>query len=118
MSAVHKCSIPNRDNLMQPIHMHLSQKVKTFSQFFPAFSKYRLKFEYFQTKKMTLIAYLSLRLRPVKIMVRYMCQSPASDYPSKRNMTNEFQLCLNLSSNTCTIFIDQRAGILVAKSFF
>ena len=37
MSAVEKCSLPNRDNLMQPIHVQLSQNVKTFSEFFPAF---------------------------------------------------------------------------------
>ena len=48
MSAVDKCSLPNRDNLMQPIHMQLSQKLKTFSGFFIAFSKSRLNFEYFQ----------------------------------------------------------------------
>ena len=50
MSGVDKCSLPNRDNLMQPIHMQLSQKLKTFSQFFPAFSKSRLNFEHFQKK--------------------------------------------------------------------
>ena len=50
MSAVDKCSLPNRDNLMQPIHMQLSQKVKNFSWFFPAFSKSRLNFEHFQKK--------------------------------------------------------------------
>ena len=33
MSAVDKCSLPNRDNLMQPIHMQLSQKVKNFCSF-------------------------------------------------------------------------------------
>ena len=49
-SAVDKCSLPNRDNLMQPIHMQLSQKLKTFSEFFPAFSKSRLNFEHFQKK--------------------------------------------------------------------
>ena len=48
MSAVDKCSLPNTDNLMQPIHMQLSQKLKTFSEFFPAFSKSRLNFEHFQ----------------------------------------------------------------------
>ena len=37
MSAVDKCSLPNRDNLMQPIHMQLSEKVKTFSRFFNDF---------------------------------------------------------------------------------
>ena len=50
MSAVDKCSLPNRDNLMQLIHMILSQKLKTFSSFFSEFSKTRLNFEYFQKK--------------------------------------------------------------------
>ena len=50
MSAVYKCSLPDRDNLMQPIHMQLSQKVKTFSRFFTRFSKSRLNFAYFQIK--------------------------------------------------------------------
>ena len=47
MSAVDKCSLPNRDNLMQPIHMQLFEKVKTFSRFFNVFWKSRLSFEYF-----------------------------------------------------------------------
>ena len=50
MSAVDKCSLPNRDNLMQRIHMQLSQKLKTFSRFFPSFSKSSLNFELFQIK--------------------------------------------------------------------
>ena len=50
MSAVDKCSLPNRDNLMQPIHMQLSEKLKTFSRFFNVFSKSRLSLEYFQKK--------------------------------------------------------------------
>ena len=50
MSAVDKSSLPNRDNLMQPIHMQLSQKLKTFSRFFPAFSKSSLNFQHFQKK--------------------------------------------------------------------
>ena len=50
MTAVDKCSLPNRDNLMQPILMQWSQKLKTFSRFFSAFSKCRLNFEYFQKK--------------------------------------------------------------------
>ena len=33
MSAVDKCSPPNRDKLMQPIHLQLSQKLKTFCRF-------------------------------------------------------------------------------------
>ena len=34
MRADDKCSLPNTDNLMQPSHMQLSQKVKTFLNFF------------------------------------------------------------------------------------
>ena len=48
MSAVDKCSLRKRENLMQPIHMPLSEKLKTFSRFFAAFSKCRFNFEYFQ----------------------------------------------------------------------
>ena len=48
MSPVDKCPLPNIDKLKQPIHMQLSQKLKTFSRFFSAFSKSRLNFEYFQ----------------------------------------------------------------------
>ena len=50
ISVVDKCSLPNTDHSMQPIHIQLSQKLKAFSQFFPAFSKSRLNFEHFQKK--------------------------------------------------------------------
>ena len=50
MSAVDKGSLPNRDNLMEPIHMQLSEKLKPFSEFFRAFSKSGLKFEDFEKK--------------------------------------------------------------------
>ena len=50
MTAVDKCSLPNRDNLMQPIHMQLSEKLKTFSEFFNVFSKSWLNFRHFQKK--------------------------------------------------------------------
>ena len=50
ISAVDKCSLPNRDNLMQPIYMELSQKLKTFSLIFSAILKSKLNFEYFQKK--------------------------------------------------------------------
>ena len=40
----------NRDNLMTPIQMQLSQKQKKFSQFFDAFLRYSLNFKYFEKK--------------------------------------------------------------------
>ena len=45
-----KCSLLNRDNLTQPIQIVLSQKQKTVSQFFFAFSKSALNFEHFLKK--------------------------------------------------------------------
>ena len=50
MSAVDNCFLPNRDNLMQPIYMQFSKKLKGLSEFFPAFSKSTLNFEDFQKK--------------------------------------------------------------------
>ena len=43
-------SLLHRDNLTQPIKILLSQKHKTFSEFFSAFSKYTLNSDHFQTK--------------------------------------------------------------------
>ena len=117
MSAVDKCSLPKRDNLMQPIHIQLSQKLKTFCSFILHFRKLGYILDIFP-KKMTLIAYLFLRLGPSKSVVRYMCKSPASDYRYKRNMVNGSQPFLNLSDSTCGIVFAQREGNLVAKSFF
>ena len=115
MSAVGKCSLPNRDNLLQAINMKLSQKLKNFCSLIVNFQNLSLILNKFR-KKITLIAYLFLRLQPAKCVVRYMSKTPASDYPSKRNMVNGSQLCLNLSDSTCGIFIAQREGNLVAKS--
>ena len=50
MTAVDKCSLPNRDNLTQPIHKELSQKLNTFSRFFRACSKSGLNLEHFEKK--------------------------------------------------------------------
>ena len=45
-----KYSLFKRDNLMQAIQMHFSQKQKAFSEFFYTFSKSTLNFEHFQNK--------------------------------------------------------------------
>ena len=50
MSAADKCFLPNRDNLIQPIHTQFCQKLKVFSEFFPPFSTSTLNFEHFQKK--------------------------------------------------------------------
>ena len=47
LTANDKYCLLNRDNLMQPIHIVLSQKQKTIFRLFFAFSKSRLNFEHF-----------------------------------------------------------------------
>ena len=59
---------------MHTIQMHLSQKQKIFSQFFCAFFKYALNFQHLQ-KKMTLIAYVLLKLPTTKNVLRQMSKS-------------------------------------------
>ena len=44
---------------MQPIHMQLSQKLKTFFGFFNVLSKSRLRFEYSQNKDDTHTLFIS-----------------------------------------------------------
>ena len=50
LSADGKYSVLNRDNLTQPIQMQLSQKQKTFYEYFCAFLKSSLNLEHFQKK--------------------------------------------------------------------
>ena len=58
-----------KDNLLQPIQILLSQKQKTFSEFFSPFLKSTLSFERFQ-KKMTLIADVFSKLPSRKKVIR------------------------------------------------
>ena len=58
-----------KDNLLQPIQILLSQKQKTFSEFFSPFLKSTLNFEHFQ-KKMTLIADVFPKLPSPKKVIR------------------------------------------------
>ena len=50
LTADEKYPVLNRDNLTIPIQMQLSQKQKTFSQFFAAFLKSTLNFKHFESK--------------------------------------------------------------------
>ena len=56
------------DNLLQPIQILLSQKQKTFSEFFSGFLKSTLNFEHFQ-KKINLIADIFPKLPSTKIVI-------------------------------------------------
>ena len=50
MAADEKYPVLNRENLMRPIQMQLSQKQKIFSEFLAGFRKCGLRFRYFETK--------------------------------------------------------------------
>ena len=50
MAADEKYPVLTRDNLATPFQMQLSQKQKTFSEFFAAFLKFWLNFKFFERK--------------------------------------------------------------------
>ena len=58
-----------KDNLLQPLEILLSQKQKTFYEFFSPFLKSTLNFEHFQ-KKMTFIADVFPKLPSPKMVIR------------------------------------------------
>ena len=69
LTADDKYSLSSREKWMQTIQKHLSEKQKSFSQFFAAFFKFGLNFEHFQTK-MTLMAYVFPKLPTTKQVLR------------------------------------------------
>ena len=71
MTADDKFSLLKRRILRQYIQIHLSEKQKAFPDFFCAFLKFALNFDYFR-KKLTLIAYVFSTLRSPKEVVRWM----------------------------------------------
>ena len=64
-----KYSLLYNDNLLQPIQILLSQKQKTFSDFFSAILKSTLNSEHFQ-KKINLIADVFPKLPSAKKVIR------------------------------------------------
>ena len=64
-----KYSLLYRDNILQPIKILLSQKQKTFSEFFFPFLKSTLNFEHFE-KKMTLRADVFPKLPSGKMVIK------------------------------------------------
>ena len=68
---------------MHIIQMHLSQKQKIFSEFFSEFFESALNLEHFQTK-MTVIAYLFLKLPTTKNVLRQMSKSSGFREPVDR----------------------------------
>ena len=69
LTADDKYSLISRDNWMQTIQKHLSQKRKLFFLLFATFFKFGLNFEHFQ-KKMTLLANVFPKLPATKDVLR------------------------------------------------
>ena len=69
LTADDKYSLISRDNWMQTIQKHLSQKQNIFSEFFSEFFESELNFEHFE-KKMTLMAYVFPKLPTTKNVYR------------------------------------------------
>ena len=69
LTADDKYSLISRDNWIETIQMHLSQKQNVFSEFLFAFFESALHFEPFQ-KKMTVIAYVFPKLPTTKNVLR------------------------------------------------
>ena len=65
LGADEKYPVLNRDNLTIPIQMQLSQKEKSFSEFFAEFFKSTLNFKHLE-KKITLIYFVFSKLRTPK----------------------------------------------------
>ena len=68
LTAEDKYSLLERDNLLTHAQMQISQKQKTFSEFFLTSLKLRFNFEHLK-KKMTFIADVFLNLRTPKNLV-------------------------------------------------
>ena len=110
-----KYPVLNRGKLKIPIHMILSQKQKTIFQFFSAFLKSILNFNFF-LKKMTLIDFVFPKLRSLKTWLDKCLNIPVSEDPLKSNMGNGPRHFWNLHCSTFIILIDNFQGIWVGKN--
>ena len=112
MAAGDQYPVVNRENLKIPIKMQLSQKRKTFSQFFSAFLKSTLVFEHFEKKDNANRSCVS-EITDSENVVR---KSPVSDTRSTSNMVNGTKHYRNLHHRTMIIFIDHCQSNWVVKS--
>ena len=115
LAADGKYHVLNIENLTIPIHMQLSQKKKTFSQFLPAFSKFRLILNILK-KKMTLTDFVFPKLRTLKTWLNKCLKSPVSEDPSTSNMVKVPKHCWKLHHRPFIIFIGHRQRNFFRKS--
>ena len=83
LAADEKYPVLNRDNLTIPIQMQLSQKHKTFCQFFTAFMKYRSNFEHFG-KRDDAHKFCNSEIRDFENLLRKMSKETGSREPFQK----------------------------------
>ena len=103
LTADDKHSCRNSKNLRQPIQMQWSKKDETFFEFFASFLKLSSVFQIFE-KKITLIAYESLKLRTANVVVREISRKLRPRTPSNSEHVNMCQTLMNyVRHNFCDI---------------
>ena len=115
LTSNNKYSLLNGDNLRHPIRMQLSQKEKTFSQFFSAFLKCRLSFEQPQ-KKISLIVDVFPKLRTPKNFFSQISKKFPLRGPFDKQHVRGTKHCWNLNHTTFAIFIDHFESSWVGKN--
>ena len=113
-----KYSLLNRNNLTQPIQILLSQKQKTFYEFFWAFLKSTLNFDHFQQKDDPYSRRISQITVSKKEWLDKCLEYHASEYPSTNNMINGHKHSCNSDDATFTIFVDPCENSSVGKSLY
>ena len=105
LAANEKYPVLNREYLTIPIQMELSQKQKTFSEFFAAFLKSYWNFERFEEKKMSFIAFVFSKLQTLKTWLDKCLKSPVLEDLFANNMVNvpeEISKCIT-SPLSCSL---------------
>ena len=115
MLAAHdQYNVLNRHNLTIPIQMQVSQKRKTFSEFFPAFLKSSWNFERLQKKRLS--SFVFPKLRTPKTWLDKSLKRSLLDDSSPSNIINVPKHCWNQHHSTFIIFIDHCQVNWVEKS--
>ena len=110
-----KYRVLNRDNLMIPIQMHLSEKKKLFLNFLLHFWNLTEILNVLK-QKMNLIAFVFPKFRTRKRWLDKCLKTPVSEDSSTSKRVNVFKHCWNLHQSTFTIFIDHCLENWVGKT--
>ena len=115
LTAYDKSSVLNREYLMHPIHMQISQKERFSQNFFLHFRNLDCIFNIFK-RKLTFIANVFPKWGNSEIWLDKYPKSTTSEHRCRSNMVNGVKHCWNLNGGTFIIFIDHSEDNWVRKS--